>query len=96
MRAAAEADLVVSFYNPRSARRTWQLDAARRILGERRSPATPVAVVTDAARASQTATVTTLEALDTATVGMASVVLVGNSATRVVGGRMVTPRGYLR
>jgi cobalt-precorrin 5A hydrolase/precorrin-3B C17-methyltransferase len=95
LRAAAEADLVVALYNPRSARRTWQLDAARALLLEHRIPETPVGVVTDAARPTQSVRVTTLTDLDTSTVGMTSILLVGNRATRVVDGRVVTPRGYL-
>jgi cobalt-precorrin 5A hydrolase/precorrin-3B C17-methyltransferase len=94
LRAAAEADLVVALYNPRSAGRSWQLDVARRILLERRAPDTPVGVVTDAARPGQRVELSTLGELDTAAVGMTTCVIVGSSATRVVGGRMVTPRGY--
>jgi cobalt-precorrin 5A hydrolase/precorrin-3B C17-methyltransferase len=96
LRAAAEADLVVALYNPRSAGRSWQLDAARRILLERRSPDTPVGVVTDAARPGQRVELSTLARLDSATVGMTTCVVVGSSATRIVAGRMVTPRGYER
>lgn len=95
LRAAAAADLVVALYNPRSARRTWQLEAARSILLEHRAPATPVGVVTDACRPGARTTLTTLGALDPAAVGMTSCVIVGSSATTVTGGRMVTPRGYL-
>jgi cobalt-precorrin 5A hydrolase/precorrin-3B C17-methyltransferase len=94
LRAAAEADLVVALYNPRSAGRSWQLDAARGILLERRAPETPVGIVTDAARPGQKVELSTLGELDTAAVGMTTCVIVGSSATRVVGGRMVTPRGY--
>jgi len=95
LRAAADADLIVALYNPRSARRSWQLDAARTLLLGRRAPDTPVGLVTDAARATQTTSITTLADLDATTVGMTSIVIVGNSTTRVVNGRMVTPRGYL-
>jgi cobalt-precorrin 5A hydrolase/precorrin-3B C17-methyltransferase len=95
LRATADADLVVALYNPRSARRSWQLDAARALLLARRAPDTPVGVVVDAARAGQAASITTLGDLDATTVGMTSIVVVGNSATRIVNGRMVTPRGYL-
>ena len=94
LRAAAAADFAVALYNPRSQRRTWQLDAARRILLEHRSPETPVAVVTDASRPDERAHVTTLAGLDPADTGMTSCVLVGSSTTRVVDGRVVTPRGY--
>lgn len=93
LRAAARADLVVALYNPRSAGRTWQLDAARELLLEHRHPSTPVGVVTDAGRCGQSVAVTTLGTLDTSGVGMASCVIVGSSATTVVAGRMVTPRG---
>ena len=94
LRAVATGDLAVALYNPRSARRTWQLDAARSILIDARPPATPVGVVTDAARPGEHVTLTTLADLDPRAVGMLSIVVVGSSSTTVVGGRMVTPRGY--
>jgi len=94
LRAAAVADFAIALYNPHSERRTWQLDAARRILLEHRPPATSVAVVTDASRADEQIHVTTLTDMDPASAGMTSCVLIGTSSTRVVGGRMVTPRGY--
>jgi cobalt-precorrin 5A hydrolase/precorrin-3B C17-methyltransferase len=96
LRAAAAADLVVALYNPRSRARAWQFDAARTVLLERRAPDTPVGVVTDAARPGQSVQVTTLARVDAHDVGMATCVIVGSSTTRVVGGRMVTPRGYPR
>ncbi|MGH9276558.1 MAG: SAM-dependent methyltransferase [Acidimicrobiales bacterium] len=93
LRASAEADLVVVLYNPRSQRRTWQLDAARTILLERRAPDTPVGVVTDAGRRGESVILTTLAGLDVSRVGMTTCVVIGSSTTTVVGGRMVTPRG---
>jgi cobalt-precorrin 5A hydrolase/precorrin-3B C17-methyltransferase len=94
LRAAAAADFALALYNPRSKRRTWQLDAARRILLEHRAPSTPVAVVTDATRSDEHVQVTTLAELDPTAAGMTTCVLVGASTTRVVDGRVVTPRGY--
>ncbi|SEO75806.1 cobalt-precorrin 5A hydrolase / precorrin-3B C17-methyltransferase [Actinacidiphila rubida] len=94
VRAAAESDLVVTFYNPRSRGRDWQLPKALAVLAEHRGPLTPVGVVHAASRPDERAEVTTLAALDVATVDMVTVVTVGNSATRIVAGRMVTPRGY--
>ncbi|MFG3201557.1 precorrin-3B C(17)-methyltransferase [Streptomyces sp. NPDC048192] len=94
VRAAAEADLVVTFYNPRSRGRDWQLPKALGILAGHREPATPVGVVRNASRPDESSRVTTLAALDPATVDMMTVVTVGNTATRTVAGRMVTPRGY--
>ncbi|MBN6543737.1 precorrin-3B C(17)-methyltransferase, partial [Actinacidiphila bryophytorum] len=94
VRAAAEADLVVTFYNPRSRGRDWQLPKALALLAEHRSSATPVGVVRAASRPDEQVTVTTLSQVDPSTVDMVSVVVVGNTASRVVAGRMVTPRGY--
>ncbi len=94
VRAAAEADLVVTFYNPRSRGRDWQLPKALAVLAGHRSPATPVGVVRNASRADESVRLTTLAALDPATVDMMTVVTVGNTATRDIAGRMVTPRGY--
>ncbi|WP_131746898.1 precorrin-3B C(17)-methyltransferase [Frankia sp. Cppng1_Ct_nod] len=102
VRAAAQADLVVAFYNPRSRTRTWQLPRALDLLAAHRPPSTPVGIVTDAFRSGQRVTVTTLSELtdpDTADtgldlVGMTTTVVVGSTWTRVVAGRVVTPRGY--
>ncbi|WP_225829093.1 precorrin-3B C(17)-methyltransferase [Streptomyces naphthomycinicus] len=94
VRAAAEADLVVTFYNPRSRGRDWQLPKALAILAGHREPATPVGVVRNASRPDESSRVTTLGGLDPAIVDMMTVVTVGNTATREIAGRMVTPRGY--
>ncbi len=92
--AAAAADFVIVLYNPRSRRRTWQIGAARDIVMVARSPATPVGIVTGAGRPGERVLLTSLADLPVQEIGMQSTVIVGNSATRVVGGRMVTPRGY--
>jgi cobalt-precorrin 5A hydrolase/precorrin-3B C17-methyltransferase len=94
VRAAAEADIVVTFYNPRSRGRDWQLPKALAILAGHREPTTPVGVVRNASRADESSRLTTLGGLDPATVDMMTVVTVGNTATRQIAGRMVTPRGY--
>ncbi|MGW1654286.1 precorrin-3B C(17)-methyltransferase [Streptomyces atratus] len=94
VRAAAEADIIVTFYNPRSRGRDWQLPKALSILSEHREPATPVGVVRNASRPDESSQVTSLAGLDPATVDMMTVVTVGNTATREIAGRMVTPRGY--
>ncbi|WP_043685214.1 precorrin-3B C(17)-methyltransferase [Streptomyces xylophagus] len=94
VRAAAEADIVVTFYNPRSRGRDWQLPKALAILAEHRESTTPVGVVRNASRPDESSRLTTLAALDPATVDMMTVVTVGNTATRDIAGRMVTPRGY--
>jgi cobalt-precorrin 5A hydrolase/precorrin-3B C17-methyltransferase len=95
LHAVAEADMVVSFYNPRSERRTRQLPRALEILGAHRPTDCPVAVVTDVGRTGRQHVVrTTLADVDPTVVGMLSLVVVGSSTTRWIADRMVTPRGY--
>jgi cobalt-precorrin 5A hydrolase/precorrin-3B C17-methyltransferase len=92
--AAAQGDFVVSFYNPRSRGRDWQLPKALAILGEHRPGTTPIGIVSDASRPAQQVTLTTLEEFDVQLVGMTSLVMVGSSQSRIIAGRFVTPRGY--
>jgi cobalt-precorrin 5A hydrolase/precorrin-3B C17-methyltransferase len=94
VRVAAEADFVVSLYNPRSKGRDWQLGKAREILLQHRPPDTPVGVVREAYREGQDVTLTDLGSLRPEQVDMLTVVIVGSSQTEVRAGRMVTPRGY--
>ena len=94
VRAVAEGDLVVSFYNPRSRGRDWQLPKALAILAEHRPSSTPVGIVTHASRELQEVHLTTLGELDVELVGMYSLVTVGSTQSIVVAGRLVTPRGY--
>jgi cobalt-precorrin 5A hydrolase/precorrin-3B C17-methyltransferase len=99
LRAAAAGDFVVALYNPRSQRRDFQLAAAREILLAARPPETPVALARNLGRPSESIKATTLAALDPTAVDMLTLVLVGNSATRIVAGRtrwIYTPRGYAR
>jgi cobalt-precorrin 5A hydrolase / precorrin-3B C17-methyltransferase len=92
--AAADADLVVCFYNPASRDRDWQLRKAVAILADRRPPATPVGWVRDASRPGQAAATATLASFDPDVIDMRTLVIVGSSRTRLVAGRMVTPREY--
>jgi cobalt-precorrin 5A hydrolase/precorrin-3B C17-methyltransferase len=92
--AAAEGDLVACFYNPASAKRDWQLRRALELLAARRPPGTPVGWVRDATRPGQAASLSTLGEFDPGQVDMHTLVVVGSSRTRVLAGRMVTPRDY--
>jgi cobalt-precorrin 5A hydrolase/precorrin-3B C17-methyltransferase len=94
VRAAAEGDFVVSFYNPRSRQRDWQLATALEILGGHRPPGTPVGWVRNASRADESSGLSTLSRFDPSVVDMYTVVTVGCSQSRIVAGRFVTPRGY--
>jgi cobalt-precorrin 5A hydrolase/precorrin-3B C17-methyltransferase len=96
LEAAARADFVLALYNPRSRERDWQLTRAVEILGAYRPPTTPVAIARNISRPDESIALTTLAEFDPAVVDMFTLVLVGNSQSFVVGGRMATPRGYTK
>ena len=93
--AAGLGDFVISLYNPRSKGRDWQLGKVKEMLLNHRPPDTPVGIVKDAYRPTQRVDLTDLASLRPEEVDMLTVVVVGSSQTRLVAGRMVTPRGYL-
>ncbi|MGF3522477.1 MAG: precorrin-3B C(17)-methyltransferase [Candidatus Bathyarchaeia archaeon] len=94
LKAAAEADFSIVLYNPQSVSRKEPLIRAYEILLKYRDLNTPVGVVRQAGRAGETVVVTTLRKLLDCEVDMLTTIIVGSSKTKVVGGRMVTPRGY--
>jgi cobalt-precorrin 5A hydrolase/precorrin-3B C17-methyltransferase len=94
LRAAAAGDFVVALYNPRSQGRDWQLEKARQLLLEGRPATTPVALARQLGRSGETLQLVTLASLPVEQVDMLTLVLIGNSSSRVEAGRMVTPRGY--
>ena len=98
LQACGEGDFVVSFYNPRSQKRDWQIAAARDILLAYRPATTPVILGRQLTRADESIRVVELGALDAGDVDMFTLVSVGNSETRHIENRgrhwVYTPRGY--
>ncbi|WP_416233176.1 precorrin-3B C(17)-methyltransferase [Cyanobium gracile] len=94
LKGAASGDFVVALYNPRSLGRPWQLGRAIELLGEGRPASTPVLLARQLGRAEEALSLHTLGTLPEDKVDMLTLVLVGNSSTRIQDGRMVTPRGY--
>lgn len=96
LKAAAEADFVVVLYNPRSRKRTWQMQDAWGILLEYRHPQTPVGIARNAYRSGQQVLLTTLGSLPEHfdSVDMFTTLVVGNSTSYAHDGYMITPRGY--
>jgi precorrin-3B C17-methyltransferase len=94
LEAVAAADLVVALYNPRSKHRVRHLEEAVEIFLAVRPGNTPVGLVTAAGRDEQVQVVTDLEHLLQHDVNMHSLLVIGNSTTQLIDGRMVTPRGY--
>lgn len=94
VKAAAEGDFVISFYNPVSMRRRTQLVYARDVLLQHRPPETPVILGRSLGREEENITVTTLKDLSVDQVDMLTLVMVGSSETRFNGKHVYTPRGY--
>ncbi|MBS4007296.1 MAG: precorrin-3B C(17)-methyltransferase [Clostridium sp.] len=92
--AAAEADFVLVLYNPRSKGRAEHLQNALEIIKKYRDNSTPVGIVKDYGRADEKQIITTLALLLPEDVDMTTTVVIGNSQTKLLHGRMVTPRGY--
>ncbi len=91
---AAEADFVLCLYNPRSKKRADYLEKACDIVLQHRDAGTVCGIVRNIGREGQQSQVMTLGELRCAPVDMFTTVFIGNSATRALGGYMVTPRGY--
>lgn len=94
LHAAAKADFVIVLYNPQSIGRKKPLQQAHKILLNYRKPTTPVGIVKHAGREGEAALVISLENLRDAVVDMATTIIIGKSTTRIVNGKMITPRGY--
>ncbi len=94
LRCAGEGDFSIALYNPASGKRADCLQKACDILLETRSPDTPCGVARSVGRAGQTCRLLTLRALRDEKLDMLSTVFIGSSNTKIVGGRLVTPRGY--
>ena len=94
LRAAAEADFVICVYNPASRGRPGPLARAAEILMERLPRDRAAGWVRNAGRDGESFGLTTLAGLKEAPIDMFCTVIIGNSATRVIDGRLITPRGY--
>ncbi|MCB5924070.1 precorrin-3B C(17)-methyltransferase [Clostridium sp. DFI.5.61] len=91
---AAQGDFVLCLYNPSSRRRRDHLRMACDIVLVHRGPETVCGWVRNAGRAQEEHQVLTLGELREAQVDMFTTVFIGSAATRRIGDRMVTPRGY--
>lgn len=91
---AAQADFCICLYNPSSKKRADYLQKACDIMLKSKSLDTPCGYVQNIGRDGERGTVCMLAELRDTSVDMFTTVFVGNSQTRVIGGKLVTPRGY--
>ena len=94
--AAAQADFVICLYNPSSRNRPDYLQRACDILLRDKDPETVCGTVRNIGREGEEGKLLTLAQLRDTQVDMFTTVFIGNSQTKVLGGKMVTPRGYLQ
>ena len=94
LEAAAASDFSIVLYNPQSQSRVEPLSRAYEILLKHIDPKTPVGIVRQAGREGEQYVITTLKDMLNCEIDMVTTIVVGNSATKVIKGKMVTARGY--
>ncbi len=92
LRLAAQADFAMAFYNPRSASRPHQFARTLEVLAEVCGPARLITFARAVATPDEHITTVTLSEATPEMADMRTVVLVGNSATRLSGRWVYTPR----
>lgn len=94
LKAVADADFCLCMYNPRSKKRVDHLSRACTILMEGKSPETVCGWVRNIGREGQEYGLMTLAEMKDFEADMFTAIFVGNQETKIIDGRMVTPRGY--
>ena len=91
---AAAGDFVICLYNPASKKRSDYLEKACDIILRHQSAHTPAGIVRNIGRDGQDVKILTLGELRTQHLDMFCTVFIGNSQTKILNGKLVTPRGY--
>ncbi len=95
LRSAAEADFVICLYNPSSRKRADYLKRASDVLLQIRKSVNLCGIVKNIGRENAGSRICTLEELRETQTDMFTTVFIGNSSTKEMNGRLVTPRGYV-
>lgn len=99
LHAAAQGDFNIAFYNPRSLKRTDQLQRAFDILTSHRQPDTPVIIATNLGRPTEKVKTVAFKDFNPEEIDMLTIVLVGSSQSKIITrgdgqSYCYTPRGY--
>ena len=95
VKLAAEADMSIVLYNPKSKKRIDYIDKAVDAILEFRSPDTPAGYVKMIGREGEITKICKLTDLkNNDEIDMFTTVFIGNSTTEIINGKIVTPRGY--
>ena len=95
IKGALLGDFVVAIFNPQSKERNWQLKKTIKIFLEKRKKNTPVIIARQVGRKDQKIIFRTLENFPSDQIDMLTVIIVGNSKTKLVDNKFISPRGYL-
>ncbi len=94
LECAAMGDFSVCLYNPSSIKRHDYLQRACDLMLKHQAPDVPAGIVRNIGREGEEYELTTLQELRDKKVDMFTTVIIGNSQTKVINNKMVTPRGY--
>ena len=94
LECAAIGDFCICLYNPGSKKRVDYLQKACEILLKHKDKNTPCAIAKNIGREGEESSIYSLLELKDVKVGMFETVFIGNSMTKVIEGKLVTPRGY--
>ena len=91
---ASQGDFVITLYNPKSSGRPELINEARDIMLKYKRKDTPVLIARNVGREGENYDITTLDKMLDYEINMFSTVIIGNSKTKVLNNKMITPRGY--
>lgn len=91
---ASQGDFVITLYNPKSSGRPELINEARDIMLKHKRKDTPVLIARNVGREGENYDITTLDKMLDYEINMFSTVIIGNSNTKVLNNKMITPRGY--
>ena len=95
IQGALVGDFVVALFNPQSKERNWQLKKTIKMFSEKRKKDTPILIARQVGRKNQKISFSTLEDFPSSQIDMLTLVIIGNSRTKLVDNKFISSRGYL-
>ena len=96
LESSLEGDFVIILYNPKSRKRTSQLERVRDFILSKKGSDVLVGIAKNVCRKVEEKYITTIENLPEffPLIDMSTILFIGNSQTVVRGGKIISPRGY--
>ena len=89
-------DFVLALFNPQSIERNWQLKSVIDQCLKSRPGNTPVLIARQVGRENQSKNFFTLKTIPIKEIDMLTIIIIGNSQTKLIDEIFLTPRGYLQ